>query len=152
MNYKIENILKSEYKSVVEVWEASVRATHHFLQEEDILFFKPLILNNYLDAVTLKCVKNENKEIIAFLGIAENNLEMLFIHPDYRGKKIGKSLLDFAIDKLDVTKVDVNEQNKQAVGFYLYYGFKVISRSEIDSTGKPYPILHMELNKKAKLN
>jgi putative acetyltransferase len=152
MNYKIEEIPKSEYKNVVDVWEVSVRATHHFLQEEDIQFFKPLILNNYLDAVTLRCVKSDTNEIIAFFGVAENNLEMLFIHPNYRGKKIGKSLLDFAIAKFAVTKVDVNEQNEQAVGFYLYYGFEIISRSETDSFGKPYPILHMELNKKAKLN
>ena len=152
MNYKIEEIPKSEYKNVVDVWEASVRATHHFLQEEDIQFFKPLILNNYLDAVTLRCVKSDTNEIIAFLGVAENNLEMLFIHPNYRGKKIGKLLLDFAIAKFAVTKVDVNEQNEQAVGFYLYYGFKIISRSETDSSGKPYPILHMELNKEGELN
>ena len=152
MNYKIEEIPKSEYKNVVDVWEASVRATHHFLQEEDIQFFKPLILNNYLDAVTLRCIKKDTNEIIAFLGVAENNLEMLFIHPNYRGKKIGKLLLDFAIAKFAVTKVDVNEQNEQAVGFYLYYGFKIISRSETDSSGKPYPILHMELNKEGELN
>jgi putative acetyltransferase len=152
MNYKIEDIPKSEYKNVVDVWEASVRATHHFLQEEDIQFFKPLILNNYLDAVTLRCIKNDTNEIIAFFGVAESNLEMLFIHPNYRGKKIGKLLLDFAIAKFAVTKVDVNEQNEQAVGFYLSSGFKIISRSETDSSGKPYPILHMELNKKAKLN
>jgi putative acetyltransferase len=77
---------------------------------------------------------------------------MLFIHPNYRGKKIGKLLLDFAIAKFAVTKVDVNEQNEQAVGFYLSSGFKIISRSETDSSGKPYPILHMELNKEGKLN
>ena len=39
---------------------------------------------------------------------------MLFIHPEYRGKKIGKALLKYAIDTLHVTKVDVNEQNEQA--------------------------------------
>ena len=72
---------------------------------------------------------------------------MLFIHPEYRGKGIGKTLLDYSIDKLKVTKVDVNEQNEQAVGFYKYCGFEVIKRSELDSSGKPYPTLHMELKK-----
>jgi len=46
---------------------------------------------------------------------------------------------------MDVLKVDVNEQNDQALGFYKGNGFKVISRSEMDSSGKPYPILHLEL-------
>ncbi|WP_237390699.1 GNAT family N-acetyltransferase [Fulvivirga sediminis] len=147
MSPEIDTIKKAEYPEVVNVWEASVRATHHFLREEDIEYFKPLILNTYLDAVELRCVRNHEKRIIGFLGVAEDNLEMLFIHPEYRGQGIGKLLLDYSIDHLNVTKVDVNEQNEQAVGFYKHYGFYMIDRSELDSSGKPYPTLHMQLKK-----
>ncbi len=54
-------------------------------------------------------------------------------------------LLQYAIEQLGVTKVDVNEQNPQAVGFYEHMGFKVVSRSPLDDMGKPFPILHMTL-------
>ena len=144
---EIDTIAKAEYHEIVELWEASVKATHHFLKEEDIAYFKPLILNTYLDAVELRCIRNEETEIIGFLGVADQNLEMLFIHPDLRGKKIGQMLLQYSIDQLGVTKVDVNEQNEQAVGFYKHFGFEVIARSELDASGKPYPTLHMELTK-----
>jgi len=147
MKYKIDNIYKPEYKTVVEVWEASVRATHHFLKEEDIAYFKPLILNTYLDAVDLRSFRDENNTIIGFLGVADQNLEMLFIHPEHRGKRVGKILLEYAINNLNVIKVDVNEQNEQAVGFYKHCGFATKGRSELDASGKPYPILHMELLK-----
>ncbi len=147
MKQKIDIINTSEYIEVVNVWEASVRATHDFLKEEDIEYFKPLILNTYLDAVELRCIRNDTKKIVGFVGVTEQNLEMLFIHPDYRGQKIGTSLLDYSIEHLNVRKVDVNEQNEQAVGFYKHYGFEVISRSELDASGKPYPTLHMELKK-----
>ena len=70
---------------------------------------------------------------------------MLFIHNDFRRKGVGKTLLDFSIQELDVKSVDVNEQNKQAVDFYLMQGFNVVSRSEKDEEGKYYPILHMSL-------
>lgn len=143
----IDTINKSEYQEVIDVWEASVRATHHFLKEEDIEYFKPLILNTYLDAVELRSFRNNKKKIVGFLGVAEQHLEMLFIDPKYRGKKIGKKLLNYSIDNLNVTYVDVNEQNEQAVGFYKHCGFDVIGRSELDSSGKPYPTLHMELKK-----
>jgi len=148
MNTKIDNISKFEYLEVVDVWEASVRATHHFLKEEDIEYFKPLILNSYLDAVELRCIRNNTNKIIGFLGVADQNLEMLFIHPAYIGKGIGKVLLDYASEQLQVYKVDVNEQNEQAVGFYLHYGFETVGRSELDASGKPYPTLHMELKNK----
>jgi putative acetyltransferase len=146
MDYIIGNINESEYPEVVGVWEASVRATHNFLKEEDIVFFKPLILHEYLKVVELRCVKNDQQKIIGFLGVAEEKIEMLFIHPDARGKGIGKILVDYALQKMNASKVDVNEQNKQAVGFYEHLGFKIIQRSELDSLGMPYPILHMELS------
>lgn len=143
--YEIEKIRKEEYEEVVNVWEASVRATHDFLREEDIEHFKPLILNTYLDAVDLRCIKNVHGKLIGFSGVSDHNLEMLFIHPKYRGHGIGKALLEYSIKVQKVTKVDVNEENKQAIGFYEKFGFNVFERSELDSSGKPYPILHMKL-------
>ena len=147
MRNEIDNIKKKEFKDVVDLWETSVRATHHFLKEEDIEYFKPLIFNTYLDAVKLKCFRNNGKKILGFLGVANQKLEMLFIHPEHAGKGIGKALLEYSINKLNVTLVDVNEQNVQAVGFYMHCGFESIKRSELDPSGKPYPILHMELKK-----
>lgn len=147
MEYKIDKIKKIEHQQVIEVWEASVRATHDFLKEEDITYFKPLILNTYLDLVELKCVRNAKREIIGFSGVAEDNLEMLFICPDARGKGAGKALLQYSIKEQGITKVDVNEENPQAVGFYEKFGFKTYKRTELDPTGRPYPILYMELNK-----
>ena len=145
MQYKIDNVSSSEYQAIVDVWEASVRATHHFLQEEDIAFYKPLILNEYLKAVELRCVRDQENRILGFLGVAAGTIEMLFVHPAMRWKGIGTRLLNFAVEKLGAHKVDVNEANREAVGFYEHYGFRTISRSAFDSTGKPYPILHMVL-------
>ncbi len=147
MKNRIDYIDKVEYREVVDVWEASVRATHRFLKEEDMAYFKPLILNTYLDVVELRCYRDENYKIIGFVGVADGNIEMLFIHPAHRGRRIGKTLLNYALKNLNVTKVDVNEQNEQAVGFYKHCGFETIGRSELDASGKPYPILHMELIK-----
>ncbi|MDQ4141337.1 MAG: GNAT family N-acetyltransferase, partial [Bacteroidota bacterium] len=137
---KIEKAYPKDFEEITEVWEASVRATHPFLREADILYFRPLILNEYLKAVNLFCVKNAQGQIIGFLGTSEDKIEMLFIKPDVRGKGIGKKLVLYALNNLKLKKVDVNEQNQQAVGFYEHLGFITISRSEVDSLGKPYPI------------
>ncbi|MEP2771917.1 MAG: GNAT family N-acetyltransferase [Fulvivirga sp.] len=147
MNEKLsfETIENDAYPLLIEIWEASVRATHHFLKEEDINTLKPLILEHYLDAVALRVSKNENDEILGFMGVAADNLEMLFLHPHNLRKGIGKQMLRYAIQEMGVKKVDVNEQNKGAIAFYLQSGFKVTGRSEKDPLGKPYPILHMSL-------
>lgn len=145
MEHKIAMVTPADYPELVSVWEASVKATHDFLTREDIDFFRPLILNEYLHAVELACIKDAAGNILGFIGTAANKVEMLFIHPDTRGKGIGKFLLEYAIREKGITAVDVNEQNIQAVGFYLHSGFKVVSRSATDAMGKPFPILSMEL-------
>ena len=144
---KIESIEKKDYQILIEIWEASVRATHDFLKEEDIVTLKPLILEQYFDAVELTCAKNESGEILGFCGVHDGNIEMLFISPEYRGSGVGTFLTNNAVKSQGATKVDVNEQNKKALGFYEYAGFNVIGRSPHDGQGKPYPLLHMELGK-----
>lgn len=139
----IRKIELSDYPRLVEIWESAVLNTHDFLREEDFLYYKQH-LPTYFQHVTLLGFEQEGL-LVGFMGIAQGNLEMLFIDNDYRGAGVGKQLITFAIANLGVTKVDVNEQNTQAVGFYKYIGFNIQSRSELDGEGKEYPILHMQL-------
>jgi ribosomal protein S18 acetylase RimI-like enzyme len=141
--HEIQKGEKADYSQLMTVWESSVKETHHFLRTEDFEYYKKII-PNYFPNVNLYVIRS-GKIINAFMGISGDNLEMLFVSANSRGKGYGKSLLLYALDNLNVKKVDVNEQNFQAVGFYERFGFKVISRSEKDSMGKDYPILHLSL-------
>lgn len=67
----------------------------------------------------------------------------VFVDSAYRGKGVGAVALQYVLDKLQVYKVDVNEQNQQAVDFYLKKGYQLIGRSAVDGMGKSYPILHL---------
>ena len=131
---------------LVEVWEASVRSTHHFLAEKDILFFKPLVRNKYIPVVELYTIRNEQNRIAAFMGLSDELIEMLFVHPKEQGKGYGKQLIEFAIHNRRIFKVDVNEQNEKATSFYLNRGFDIAGRDETDPSGNPFPILHLSLN------
>lgn len=144
--YSISLVNPEEHDILLDIWELSVRATHYFLKEENILFFKQTIHEHkYFELVELVCVRNENNRILGFMGTDADSLEMLFVHPDAIGKGVGKALMNYALNTLKVQKVDVNEQNQQAYQFYLHHGFKVATRSETDGTGKPFPILHLVL-------
>ena len=133
-----------DFPILIDIWERSVRVTHDFLPEQEIKELKPLILKEYFHHVLLHQFV-QNGQTIGFIGTSSNNIEMLFIDPDFRGKGIGQTLTNFAIQELNIRKVDVNEQNLQAVGFYKKLGFQVDNRSELDGQGKPYPILHLKI-------
>ena len=140
----VQTLFLIVFNELANEWEASVRATHDFLPRSYIQELRELVEHRYLDAVMLVCCRDPvNKRIAGFAGVAARKVEMLFIHPDYRGHGVGKSLLMFAINELNAIELDVNEQNPQAIGFYLKQGFEVIGRSETDGLGEPYPLLHL---------
>ncbi|WP_310621761.1 GNAT family N-acetyltransferase [Flexibacterium corallicola] len=135
----------SQYDEITQVWERSVRASHAFLSEDDITELKPLVRNHYLASVKLYCAQDSHTSIVGFLGVFEQKIEMLFVDAECRGKRTGSRLLKFAIEVLGANCVDVNEQNTQAVTFYLQNGFKQVGRSPLDGLGKPFPLLHLEI-------
>lgn len=142
---KIDTVTRADYPALIALWEASVRATHHFLPEAEIMALRPLILEHYFDAVTLHSARTKEGKITGYSGVYEGKLEMLFVAPEARGSGVGRLLVAHAIELGGATQVDVNEQNEQAVGFYLKMGFTVMGRSPLDGQGKPYPLLHMAL-------
>ncbi len=139
----IRSVQEEDISQLKTIWESAVINTHDFLKEKDFEFYKEN-LPYYFSHVELVGFELED-QLVGFLGVANQNLEMLFIHHDFRRKGIGKTLLDFSIKELNVQFVDVNEQNQQAVDFYLNKGFQIISRSDKDGEGKAYPILHLSL-------
>jgi putative acetyltransferase len=132
-----------DFPRVVEVWEASVRATHHFVTEADIQAFRPLVWEGLAQVEPLLAVRDGDGCVAGFIGVVGEEIAMLFVHPDWRGRGIGRRLLTHAVTALGATRLDVNEQNAPAVGFYRRMGFVVMGRSERDGMGKPYPLLHM---------
>lgn len=138
---KIQKAIESDYPQIMAVWKSAVQATHDFLRPEDFEYYEKII-PSFFSQVDLYVLRS-GEDVVAFMGISCNNLEMLFVSNETRRQGYGKLLLEYAIGNFNVTNVDVNEQNKQALRFYEKFGFKVVGRSEKDSMDKDYPILHL---------
>ena len=61
---------------------------------------------------------------VAFMGIEDGTLEMLFISPEERGKGLGKRLLQYGIKTYAVERVAVNEQNRRPGDFMSTWAFR----------------------------
>jgi putative acetyltransferase len=133
------------FSTLLEIWEASVTATHDFLTVENIQALKPCVSEAIQSVGTLVTAVNEYGIAVAFMGVERDKIEMLFVAPQTRGTGIGRQLISYAVNELNARYVDVNEQNSRASGFYERMGFEVFGRSELDAQGNPYPLLRMRL-------
>ena len=127
------------------VWEDSVRATHRFLSDAEILQIKEYVPQALQGVAHLVAAEDDAGAAVGFMGVADGRLEMLFLSPAARGQGLGRRLLEYGIAQYGVQELTVNEQNPQAVGFYEHMGFTAYRRTETDEQGGPYPILYMKL-------
>lgn len=132
-------------EKLIVVWEKSVKATHLFLSENEVEKIKKYIPQALNRIAHLIIAENESSSPVAFMGIEEQKLEMLFIAPEERGKGLGRKLIQYGIENYSVNELAVNEQNPLAKGFYEHMGFRVYRRTDHDEQGNPYPLLYMKL-------
>lgn len=149
----IKELHPNHYQRMLEIWRDSVKATHHFLSESYFSWLEKAV-PGYFPAVHLTgaFVQGKNDDmpnvLAAFMGYCIDDealrIEMLFVDPHFYRQGLGRMLIDTAKAMQPRVTLDVNEQNPGALAFYQQQGFAVTGRSELDSCGKPFPLLHME--------
>lgn len=147
---------KQDIDAMLSLWEDSVRASHHFLNESEI----KTIAQDLLDAcqhLEHIIIARALGEMVGFIGMQTSNqtamIEMLFVAPKMFGKGVGKALLKEAYLRVlkhsKIIAVDCNEQNPKGNQFYEKVGFQKVGRSDRDSQGREYPIVHFEITNEA---
>ncbi len=88
---EVKERTKDLIDKLLEVWEDSVKHTHLFLSSDEIKDIKkyvPQALNGIQDLIIMM---DDNNNPVAFMGIENNKLEMLFIKNSKRKKGLGKN-------------------------------------------------------------
>ena len=142
--YTAKNRDKNLINNLIKIWENSVKSTNKFLNDKEILKIKqyvPTALKNVKNLV----IAEINDKPVAFLGVENQKIEMLFVLTENQHQGIEICLINYAIKNFSANEVTVNEQNSQAFKFYLHLGFKTYKRTTFDEQGNPYPLLYMKL-------
>jgi putative acetyltransferase len=142
----IRRAIPTDRDVLLDIWLRSVRATHTFLSEEDIQSFVPLV-REYLASggPEFWVLCSDSGALMGFMGMSGCKMEALFLAPEFHGQGGGRRMVRHAQALKGELTVDVNEQNPAACRFYQACGFVVEGRSELDGTGRPFPLLHMRL-------
>ena len=128
------------------VWEASVRATHHFLDEATIQAIAPEVPRALRQVPSPPGAVPVAGPPAGFGGGAAHTLEMLFLAPEHLGTGLGAQLFRRGMADCYIAQITVNEQNQRALDFYLRRSYKVHHRTSTDQQGRPYPLLYLTLS------
>ena len=132
----------SDGDAVVDLWSRAVDATHDFLSAEDRRAIDAEVAGFLPQAPLLLAVDADDRPQ-GFMLLDGSHMEALFIDPAVHGQGIGRQLVEHALAQHSPLTTDVNAQNPQALGFYLRMGFVETGRSDVDSQGRPYPLIHL---------
>lgn len=132
----------NESETLVDIWLRSVRATHSFVTEPEIATYLPLVRTMFNERETWVLCEASDQPI-GFMTLKDNEVDALFLSPDFLRRGGGRMLIDHARRLKGPLTVDVSEENPEALHFYLACGFEIIGRSEVDGLGHPHPLLHL---------
>jgi putative acetyltransferase len=145
MHMQVRPAQADDRAQLLDLWERSVRTTHAFLEEGDVVALRPLVAKELASDAFDWWVLISTGASIGFLGFANDTIEGLFIDPDHHRQGGGRFLVEHAQSlSAGALAVDVNASNEAALRFYERLGFSVVGRSPTDSGGRPFPILHMK--------
>ncbi|MBV1689742.1 acetyltransferase [Novosphingobium sp. G106] len=123
------------------IWRAAVDATHGFLSAEHRQEIDGIV-SGFLPEAPLWIVDDADLPV-GFLVMDGDMIDALFVDPAVHGRGFGSALIAHALTLAPAALVDANEQASNALPFYEARGFVRIGRSELDSDGRPYPIVHL---------
>lgn len=128
----------------LEIWASAVDATHDFLSPEDRLAIGKEVAG-FLPGTPMTVAVDASDRALGFMIVDDGSIEALFVDAACHGQGVGKALIEHAIQALGAHRLEVNEQNARARGFYCRMAFAEIGRKEMDGQGRPYPLILMEL-------
>lgn len=137
----IRRTAPADLPALLALWRAAVEATHHFLTAADVDAIEAQVRGYLASDAELWTAERDGRPV-GFMGLDGEEIVSLFVDPAAHRGGIGRALMDHAQAR-GATWLGVNEQNPGAIAFYRRLGFTVTDRSDLDSEGRPFPILTM---------
>lgn len=137
MENLVIELLPADYEAIAELWETSVRATHHFLKPEEIGFYKPYLVKYALPACRLYGIKTNEGKLCAFIGLSDDKIEMLFVSPKFFKNGCGRRLVDFAEQKKNIKRSTSTKKTRRRWPFIFIWASTLPAAAKWTATASP---------------
>src|SRR5699024_2693881 len=131
----IRNIGSNDIDKIMNIWLRSTIKAHDFIQKEYWENNYNIVMNMYIPMSETFVYKDEEC-IKGFISIINNKcIDTLFVDIDYKNRRIGKKLINYATNKYKNLNLAVYKENKTAVDFYINRGFTIIKEQANEDSG-----------------
>jgi putative acetyltransferase len=127
---------------LVEIWHQASRVGHPFLSAQDLAEQKVLVRDIYLPKAE-NWVATIAGQPVGFIGLLDNFVGGLFVHPAAHGMGVGRALIEHAAQLKGGLEVEVYALNGNALKFYQRLGFIQTSTRDSDDQGRPLQLVRM---------
>ncbi len=118
----IREYREDDTDALVAIWRSASVIAHPFLSPQFVEQEASNLRKIYLPHAQTWVTEYNNKPV-GFIAMIDNEIGGLFLDPDYHGRKLGKNMVDYAVEKKGHLHVEVFEKNAVGRRFYDRYGF-----------------------------
>ncbi|WDZ52816.1 N-acetyltransferase [Acinetobacter vivianii] len=139
--YEIRKATSNDFNELTKIWlQASIKA-HHFIPasywESNITKMQEIYL-----PMSEVYIAEDAINIYGFIALVEDTVAAIFVSPEHQAKGIGKQLISYAQEMRSRLELNVYQENKNSVKFYLASGFRVINEGlDTATNAKEYVML-----------
>lgn len=117
--------------SVLSIWREASNLAHPFLTNEQLDTAAAMIHDHFQDIADIY-IAEKNGQPVGFVALMGNEVGGLFLRPSCHGQRLGKALMDKAVEIQGALHLEVFKDNSIGRRFYQSYGF-VEGAEKVDS-------------------
>jgi putative acetyltransferase len=139
--YEIRKATSNDFNELTRIWlQASIKA-HHFIPASYWESNTTKMQEIYLPMSEVY-IAEDTINIYGFIALVEDTVAAIFVSPEHQAKGIGKQLISYAQEMRSRLELNVYQENKNSVKFYLASGFRIINEGlDTATNAKEYVML-----------
>jgi putative acetyltransferase len=114
----------ADMDDAVDAWYQASLIAHPFLDDAFIKHETKMMREVYLPSPNTWVYEKDGK-VVGFIGMMDNEVGGIFVHPDYQGQGVGRTMMDHVATMHDELVLSVFKANPIGRRFYDAYGFKI---------------------------
>jgi len=121
----IRKYIASDLEDLITTWRQAFTIAHPFLEIQFVDKVQQDIRDIYM-AKAQTWVYIDQKNLVGFISMLDNEVGAIFIEPSFHGKGIGTQLINFVARLHPELEVEVFKDNLIGTAFYKKYGFVLL--------------------------